>query len=163
MIQKMKEDWRKIQHNFFKGTVEFAQDQRILDFFSDSKQTPTYGYGAISYFKNKINIKDNLQTYDQALLIFNFLIAKEDLLEMLDNLKKKLKNNAKVFIAINKFLLYSNIGDKNTDDNYDQSLRILIENKFKQSHISYYFVKNLKGESFNFASPTTQFFFFYKI
>lgn len=158
----MKKNWREIQHGFFKESIEFVQDQRILDFFSDSKQTPTYGYGDISYFKNKINIIDNLQTYVQALLIFNFLVEKEDLLIVLDNLKKKLKNNSKVSISINKFLLYSNTGDKNTNDDYDQSLKVLIENQFKQSQINYYFVKNLKGESFNFASPTTQFFFLYK-
>jgi hypothetical protein len=157
----MIKDWRAIQKNFFNEYVEFAQDQRILDFFFTTKKIPTYGYGDISYFIDKINFIHNLKSYEQALLIFNSIIEKFELLEIIDNFKKKLKNNAKICISINKFLLYSNIGDKHAEDNYDQSLKSLIEKQFVKSNIDYYFIKNLKGDSFNFASPTSQFFFNY--
>ena len=60
-------------------------------------------------------------------------------------------------------MIYSNIGDKNSIDDYDQALYNLILNIFVESKIEYFFIKNLKGDHFNFASPTSQFFFNYKV
>ena len=49
--QLEKISWRQQQQNFASEKVEFAQDQRILEFFNDS---PVLGIGDVKYFKNKI-------------------------------------------------------------------------------------------------------------
>ena len=42
-------------------------------------------------------------------------------------------------------MIYSNIGDKNVENDYDQALYNLISNIFVESKIKYYFVKNLSS------------------
>jgi len=155
--------WRLTQQRFFKEPVEFEQDQRIKDFFLKTVQEPTFFHGDVSYFK-EINFSKKYERYNQCFLVFNHIIEKSLLIDTIENYKfKKLNDNSKVCICINKFLIYSNIGDKNSVDEYDQSLYNLISNIFVGSKIEYYFVKNLKGDHFNFASPTSQFFFNYKV
>ena len=151
--------WRRTQQRFFKEPVEFEQDQRIKDFFSKTLKEPTLSYGDVSYFK-EINFSNEYKKYNQCLLIFNRIIEKSLLIDIIENYKSKnLNNNSKVCICLNKFLIYSNIGDKNSIDDYDQALYNLILNIFVESKIEYFFIKNLKGDHFNFASPTSQFFF----
>ena len=122
----MLRDWRSAQQNFFKEKVEFEQDRRIIDYFIDSA-VPTYGYGSISYFLDKI------------------------------------LDSSKICISINKFKIYSKDCSQNTKEDYDLALYDFIYNEFINSKIRYFYVKNLKGDSFNFASPTTQFFIDYII
>ena len=155
--------WRLTQQRFFKEPVEFEQDQRIKDFFSKTLKEPTISYGDVSYFK-EINFSNEYKKYNQCLLIFNRIIEKSLLIDIIENYKSKnLNNNSKVCICLNKFLIYSDIGDKNSIDDYDQALYNLILNIFVESKIEYFFIKNLKGDHFNFASPTSQFFFNYKV
>jgi hypothetical protein len=155
--------WRLTQQRFFKEPVEFKQDQRIKNFFSKTVREPTFSYGDVSYFK-EINFSNSCKKYNQCLLIFNHLIETSLLVDTIKNFKyEKFNDNSKICICINKFLIYSNIGDKNVENDYDQALYNLISNIFVESKIKYYFVKNLKGDHFNFASPTSQFFFNYKL
>lgn len=155
-------DWRTTQKNFFLEDVEFEQDERIINFFVN-KNIPTYGYGQISYFSNKINFVENLQSYTQALLIFNEKIEKDDLKNFIKKLKNLIINNSIICIAINKFQIYSKKSSLNFIEDYDLALYNFIYDEFQNSIIKYFYVKNLRGDSFNFASPTTQFFIDYKI
>ena len=158
----MREDWRQTQKSFFKEKVEFEQDQRIIDYFVN-KDLPTYGLGQILYFLDKINFIKNLQSYQQALLIFNKKIEKDYLKYFIKRFKNKIINDSKICISINKFLIYSKKSSLNLKEDYDLALYDLISEEFKNSKIEYFYIKNLKGDSFNFASPTTQFFIDYKI
>lgn len=155
--------WRLAQQRFFKQPVEFEQDQRIKIFFSNTVKVPTFSYGDVSYFK-EINFSNSYKKYNQSLLIFDHLMETSLLVDTIKNFKsEKFNDNSKVCICINKFLIYSNIGNKNVENDYDQALYNLISNIFVGSKIKYYFIKNLKGDHFNFASPTSQFFFNYKL
>jgi len=158
----MREDWRQTQKSFFKEKVEFEQDQRIIDYFVN-KDLPTYGLGQISYFLDKINFTKNLQSYQQALLIFNKKIEKNYLKYFIKRFKNKIANNSKICISINKFFIYSKNSSLNLKEDYDLALYDFISDEFKNSKIEYFYIKNLDGGSFNFASPTTQFFIDYKI
>jgi hypothetical protein len=158
----MTKDWRQTQKRFFKENVEFEQDQRIIDYFVD-KDLPTYGLGQISYFLDKINFIKNLQSYQQALLIFNKKVEKDYLKYFIKRFKNKITDKSKICISINKFLIYSKKSSPHLKEDYDLALYDFISDEFKNSKIEYFYVKNLKGDSFNFASPTTQFFIEYKI
>jgi hypothetical protein len=158
----MLKDWRSTQKKFFKESIEFEQDQRIINFFVN-KGIPTYGHGEISYFLDKINFTENLQTYPQALLIFNKKIEKNELKNFIQKFKSKIIDDSKICISINKFQIYSKKSSPNVDEDYDLALHNFIFQEFVNSKIEYFYVKNLEGDSFNFASPTTQFFIDYKI
>ena len=144
-------DWRQQQQLFSLEKVEFIQDYRILNFFD---KLPVLGLGDIEYFKNTINIVGNKEKYNQCLTIINKKISDLELVSLL----KTLKNIEKICISINKFLIYTTSNNKNIIDDYDQALLLLIKEIFKNRDIEHHFVKGLKGDSFNFASPTTQFF-----
>ena len=143
--------WREQQQLFSKEKVEFIQDQRILNFFD---QSPILGIGDIEYFKNTLNIVNKKNKCNQCLTIINKKTLDLDLIKLL----KELKNIKKICISINKFLIYTQSNNKNIVDDYDEALLILIKKVFKNRNIEHHFIKNLKGDSFNFASPTTQFF-----
>lgn len=153
--------WRLTQQKRFKSPVEFQQDSNIKSFFSKTLKKPTYYYGDVEYF-SVINFSNKHDKYDQCLLIFNKLIEKNAFIDIVQECKyKKLNNNSKICICINKFLIYSLQGDKNAVDDYDQALYDIISSIFNYSQIDYSFIKNVKGDHFNFASPTTQFFIQY--
>ena len=158
----MIKNWRATQQNFFKEKVEFEQDQRIIDYFIDST-LPTYGHGSISYFLDKINFVENLKNYQQALLIFNKKIEKNELKSFIQQFKNIIVDNSRICISINKFQIYSKNSSLNLNEDYDLALYDFISSEFKNSKIKYFYVKNLKGNNFNFASPATQFFIDYKI
>lgn len=161
-VSSSKLSWRIKQQRFFKEPVEFEQDQRIKDFFAQTLKEPTLSYGDISYF-NKINFSENYKKYNQCLLIFNKLIEKSQLFNIIKEIESnKLNNDARVCICINKFLIYSQTEDKNCTDDYDQAIFEFISNIFVGSRIEYFFVENLNGNYFNFGSPTTQFLITYK-
>jgi len=145
-----KNDWRQQQLNFATEKVIFAQDQRILDFFDES---PVLGIGDVEYFKNKINICVK-KKYKQCLAIINQKISNVELV----NLFQSLKNVDKICLSINKFLIYTESNYLCIIEDYDLALLELVKENFKDRNIKHYFIKNLKGDSFNFASPTTQFF-----
>ena len=155
-------DWRTVQKSFFKEDIELEQDQRIINFFAN-KDVPTYGHGQISFFLNKINFIENLKSYRQALLIFNRKIEKNDLKNWVKKLKNIIIDNSIICISINKFQIYSKRSSLNLNEDYDIALHDFISAEFKNSKIKYFYIKNLKGDSFNSASPTTQFFIDYKI
>jgi hypothetical protein len=113
-------DWRATQQNFFKEKVEFKQDQRIIDYFINST-LPTYGHGPISYFLDKINFVENLKNYQQALLIFNEKIEKDELKSFIQQFKNKIVDNSKICISINKFQIYS----KNSSLNLNEDMILL--------------------------------------
>jgi hypothetical protein len=158
----MLRDWRAAQQKFFKEKIEFEQDHRIIDYFIDSA-LPTYGYGPISYFLDKINFVENLKNYQQALLIFNEKIEKVELKNFIQQFKNKIVDSSKICISINKFQIHSKNSSPNFNEDYDLALYDFISDEFRNSKIKYFYVKNLKGDSFNFASPATQFFIDYKI
>ena len=145
-------DWRRQQKNFFSEEVKFIQDQRILNFFDSS---PVLGIGNIEYFKDKLNIvEDDKIKYNQCLVIVNKNTSNIDLIDLL----RKLNNIKKICLSINKFLIHTKVNNKDIIDDYDQALLLLIKQIFKNRDIEHHFIKGLKGDSFNFASPTTQFF-----
>jgi hypothetical protein len=154
--------WRLRQLKFFSESVIFEQDARIKSFFKNSATEDTFYHGDIDYFK-EIKFSKKKKRYNQCLLIFNKLIEKDSLIKILKKYKnKKLNKGAKVCICINKFQIFSNNSDKKIKDNYDQALYNIIFDIFFNCKIEYFFIKNLKGDHFNFASPTSQFFFKYK-
>lgn len=211
--------WRQIQHTFSKDKIEFLQDKRILDFFSNSLNTHTLVYGDTEYFNNKLHtsivydalqwylqdnkklryskiktlktieldykkeekpetkeilkqvhqlvtdifddnnntqLKNNL--YKQGLIIINELISDHKLDYILKNLKTKLTDDAKICLSINKFLVYARENNDTINDNYDIALLEFVKNIFPERQINHYFIKNVNGNYFNSASPTTQFF-----
>jgi len=142
--------WRVTQQKFFGEKVEFVQDKRILDFFD---QTPCLCIGDTDYFKKKLNVS-KIKQKNQCLIICNKKISDKKLLQLL----KKYKNFKKICISINKFYLYTNKNNKKIIDDYDYAIFNLIQLVFSKKKIKHFFVKNLNGHYFNFASPTTQFF-----
>ncbi len=146
----MKNSWRTQQQNFFGAKVEFAQDKRILDFFDS---TPLEAIGDVAYFKNKLPFYKNKHR-QQCLIIINKPTNKKQLISLV----KKYKDYKKICIAINKFYLYTDTNDQNIKDNYDLALLDVIKKIFVNKEIKHFFIKNDKGQHFNFASPTTQFF-----
>lgn len=159
-LPKNKNNWREQQKLFFdtKGEVEFQQDARIFDFFANSGNKSIYGYGDIEYFSKKIIFSNNLQQYDRGLIVINHEIEIQSLRQQLKNIKKKLTSADKIFIGINKCLLYSDQGDKTANKNYDTALKNIIIHEFVKFSLQHYYDENMKGDVFNFASPSTQFF-----
>ena len=142
--------WREKQKSFTTEKVEFIQDQRILDFFSKS---PVLTIGDVEYFQDKLNISTKEQ-YNQCLAIINKKTSNFELVDLLQHLK----NINRVCLSINKFLIYTRSNYNNVVEDYDQALLDFVKTIFKNRDIKHYFVKDLKGDHFNFASPTTQFF-----
>lgn len=155
-----KHSWRETQQLFFgkKHTVEFEQDVRIFDFFSDSKNKVIYGYGDIEYFSKKISFSNNSQTYDRGLIIINQETEINSFKQQLKEIKKKLINADKIAIGVNKFLLYSEQENNDTNRNYDIALKDIITKEFSEFSLQHYYDEHMKGDTFNFASPATQFF-----
>ena len=113
------------------------------------------GIGNIEYFKDKLNIvEDDKIKHNQCLVIVNKNTSNIDLIDLL----RKLNNIKKICLSINKFLIHTKVNNKDIIDDYDQALLLLIKQIFKNRDIEHHFIKGLKGDSFNFASPTTQFF-----
>ena len=156
MAKQKSHDWRVQQQNFFKNQivkdVEFVQDQRILNFFS--KKDSIYGIGDIDYFKKKFTIVNNIKNCNHCLVIINKKTQDLDLIKILNSTK----NFKKICISINKFVLYTESYNSHIIDDYDETIFRLIKKTFIKRDIEHFFVKNLKGSNFNFASPTTQFF-----
>lgn len=151
-MEKLKSpSWRTQQKNFFKDNVEFLQDQRIFNFFL---KEPILGIGDIDYFKREFEIVLDNKNCNQCLVVINEKILDTELFKLL----KKIKNIKRICISINKFLLYTNNYNKDIIEDYDQAILSFIKKIFIKRNITHYFVKNLKGFHFNFASPTTQFF-----
>ena len=159
-LPKNKNSWREQQKLFFDitGEAELQQDARIFDFFADSGNKSIYGYGDIEYFSKKIIFSNSCQQYDRGLIVINYEIEIQSLTQQLKNIKKKLTSADKIFIGINKFLLYSDQGDKTADKNYDTALKNIIIHEFVKFSLQHHYDENMKGDVFNFASPATQFF-----
>ena len=145
--------WHKTQKSFVPEEVEFAQDQRILDFFDDR---PIYGIGNIEYFPGKLNIvtEDDPQSYKQALAIVNVPTSDLELFYGLECIK----HIDKVCVSVNKYKLWTQSNKDSVTEDYDIALLEYIKTIFPNRQIEHFYVKGLKGQHFNFASPTTQFF-----
>lgn len=144
-------DWRQKQKTFFLDkNFEFQQDQRILDW---AKNNTVNMQGDVTYFKDKLAISEDS---DNFLCIINHRMELQELFTLLKSIYNKQFN--RICISINKFLLYTNIDNEKMIDNYDQSLEMLVKSIFFDYSIKYFFVPELKGKHFNFASPTSQFF-----
>jgi hypothetical protein len=143
--------WRDQQKTFFaNSSIEFEQDQRIIDWLDTSKKTWVYGE---TYFNNKVQLTNDISTAEQALLF----IKTSKSIGVVEHLCKPLINVPKVCIAINKFVIYTNeLTDVN--DDYDVALLDFIQSIFVNRTIDYHYIPNVNGSYFNFASPTTQFF-----
>lgn len=156
MAKPKSHDWRVQQQDFFKNhlvkEVEFVQDQRVFDFFS--KQDVIFGIGHVDYFKKKLNIINNKKKCNHCLVVINKKTLDLNLIKILDSIK----NFKKICISINKFILYTESHKSNIIEDYDKAILDLIKKTFVNKKIKHFFVKNLKGINFNFASPTTQFF-----
>ena len=124
MDNQEKISWRQQQQNFASEKVEFAQDQRILEFFNDS---PILGIGDVEYFKNKINISDKEQ-YNQCLAIINKKTSNFELVDLLQHLK----NINRVCLSINKFLIYTTSNYNNVVEDYDLALLEFVKTIFKK-------------------------------
>ena len=107
----------------------------------------------MEYFQDKLNISTKEQ-YNQCLAIINKKTSNFELVDLLQHLK----NINRVCLSINKFLIYTRSNYNNVVEDYDQALLDFVKTIFKNRDIKHYFVKDLKGDHFNFASPTTQFF-----
>lgn len=154
------DSWRKVQKAFFskENELEFEQDFRIFNFFADSQNKTIYGYGDIEYFSKKISFSHNSQNYDRALVVINHQIEINVFKQILKEIKKQLINADKIAICVNKFLLYSEKGDKSVNKNYDIALKDIILENYNNFSLDHYFTTDTKGDKFNFASPVTQFF-----
>jgi hypothetical protein len=143
--------WRDQQKTFFAdSTVEFEQDQRIIDWLDTSKKTWVYGE---TYFNNKLQLTTDISTAEQALLFIKISRS----IGVVEHLCKSLINVPRVCIAINKFVIYTNeLTDVN--DDYDIALLDFIQSIFVNRKIAYHYIPKVNGSYFNFASPTTQFF-----
>ena len=146
----MAKSWRDRQKTFFIESSEFEQDQRILDWLDYTKKT--YYEGDVEYFQTRTESVPVDQA-DQALVIINVLTN----IDSLRNICGNIIAIPKIALAINKFLLYS---EKSTEcaDDYDIALLDYITELFPNRHITHFYVPNLNGRFFNFASPTTQFY-----
>ena len=143
-------EWRIQQQKFANEPVEFKQDKRILDFF-DNK--PIRGIGEVEYFRNRLNLTEETNC-TQVLLVVNALTYYKDLIKML----KDINGYDKSCVSINKFFLWTDHYNPTVDVNYDMALLALVQKCFPNKSIEHFFVKDLGGSHFNFASPTTQFY-----
>jgi hypothetical protein len=143
--------WRDQQKTFFaNSSIEFEQDQRIIDWLDTSKKTWVYGE---TYFNNKVQLTNDVSNAEQALLF----IKNSRSIGVVEHLCKPLIAVPKVCIAINKFVIYTNeLTDVN--DDYDVALLDFIQSIFVNRTIDYHYIPKVNGSYFNFASPTTQFF-----
>jgi hypothetical protein len=150
--------WREKQKRFFaESKFEFTQDQRIIDW---GKNSSIWMYGDVAYFINKLICVNDINQAEKILIIINTRINVDDLKKLLSDIKSQLAS-ADICLSVNKFLLYSNQNNFTLTDDYDQALNEFVKDIFNNASITYYFVKDLKGKHFNFASPTTQFYISY--
>jgi hypothetical protein len=145
--------WRDRQKKFFanSNTIEFEQDQRIIDWLDTSKKTWVYGE---TYFDNKVQLTNNISTAEQALLF----IKNAKNINVVEHLCKFLVDVPRVCVAINKFVIYTDDFKNDFNEDYDLALLEFIQSIFVNRKIDYHYIPNLNGSYFNFASPTTQFF-----
>lgn len=142
--------WREQQKTFFaENNIEFEQDQRIIDWLSN---THTYVYGD-NYFNQYIQRVNNIEEAQQSLIFIKNTISSTSLQALLE----PFINIPRVCIAINKFVIYTDTFEDVNED-YDIALLDYIKSIFKNRTIEYHYVPNVNGSQFNFASPTTQFF-----
>jgi hypothetical protein len=142
--------WRDQQKTFFaEKNIEFEQDQRIINWLDNTK---TYVIGD-DYFNNYFSPVANISEAEQALIFIKNKINQQ----VLKHILSSFINTPRVCVAINKFVIYTNtFNDVNED--YDLALLDFIKSIFKNRTIDYHYIHNVKGDHFNFASPTTQFF-----
>ena len=154
-------NWRFSQQQFFaeaKNQVEFAQDQRIFDFFSDCSDKHVYGHGDIDYFRKKIKFYEGEERYDCGIVVINHEMEIQSLVQTLKLIKEKLSHAKKIAIGINKFLLYSASENHEAQVNYESALKDIISRIFNEFNVAHHGDEHMKGNVFNFASPATQFF-----
>ena len=89
-------------------------------------------------------------------IIINHRIELQELSTLLLNIYKK--QFSRICLSINKFLIYTNVDNDEIIENYDQAIEMLVKSIFLDYETKYFYVQNLKGNHFNFASPTSQFF-----
>jgi hypothetical protein len=143
--------WRNRQKTFFaESSIEFEQDQRIIDWLNTSKLTWIHGE---NYFNNKLDLTKDTKNAEQALLFIKTSMN----IKTVEYLCKSLVDIPRVCIAINKFAIYTNEFNDVSDD-YNQALFEFIQPIFKNRKIDYYYLSKDDGTYFNYASPTTQFF-----
>ena len=144
--------WRDQQKTFFAGNnIEFEQDQRIIDWLDTSKKTWVRGE---TYFNNRLQITNNINEAEQALL---FIKKNYTNIKIVEHTCKSLINIPRICIAINKFVIYTDTLTQ-VNENYDTALLEFIQSMFVNRKIDYYYIPDVDGNYFNFASPTTQFF-----
>jgi hypothetical protein len=142
--------WRQQQKTFFaEKNIEFEQDQRIIDWLVNTK-TFVMGDGYFDKFFQRI---DKIDEAEQALIFIQNPISSTNLKLLLT----PLIDVSRLCIAINKFIIYTDVFE-NINEDYDTALLDYIKSIFKNRTIDYHYVPNVKGSHFNFASPTTQFF-----
>jgi hypothetical protein len=142
--------WREQQKTFFtEKNIEFEQDQRIINWLDN---TNTYVFGD-NYFDQYIQRVQQIDEANQVLIFVKNIISGESLQKLL----QPIVNIPRVCIAINKFVIYTDVFE-NINEDYDIALSDYIKSIFKNRTIDYHYVPNVKGSHFNFASPTTQFF-----
>jgi hypothetical protein len=144
--------WRDRQKKFFanSNTIEFEQDQRIIDWLDTSKKTWVYGE---TYFNNKVQLTNDISIAEQALLF----IKNSRSIGVVEHLCKPLIAVPRICIAINKFVIYTE-NFNNVNEDYDLALFEFIQSIFVNRIIDYHYIPKVNGSYFNFASPTTQFF-----
>jgi hypothetical protein len=142
--------WRERQKTFFvEKNIEFEQDQRIINWLVN---TNTYVIGD-EYFNKYFQRTNSVVDAEQALIFINRQTSSKYLAYKLTHFI----NIPRVCVAINKFVIYTDTNEDLNED-YDVALFDFIQSIFKNRTIEYYYVPNVKGSHFNFASPTTQFF-----
>lgn len=146
----MAKSWRDIQKTFFIESSEFEQDQRILDWLDYSKKT--YYDGDVDYFRSR-TVSTSVECAEQAVVIINSLICTD----ILRNICNNIITIPRIVLAINKFILYSETSTECNDD-YDIALLDYINGLFPNRQITHFYIPNVDGRFFNFASPTTQFY-----
>ena len=154
-MQNERDDWRQQQRKMF-DYAEFEQDARIKKFFNDTADTPTFTYCKVDYFKNFFYNFE--KPYHNALIFFVEIIEYNQFIKTLEQIKNNIGQCKKVCIAVNKFIIYSDVACPDIEEDYDQALINTIKKCFLNYKLHEYttYDKDLKGDQFNFASPYTQ-------
>ena len=134
--------WREQQKTFFaEKNIEFEQDQRIIDWLDNTK---TYVMGDI-YFNRFFHRIDKIDEVDQALIFIKNPISSTKLQLLLF----PLINIPRVCVAINKFVIYTDVFE-NINEDYDIALSDYIKSIFKK-RIAKYTKKNNYSTNIKFS------------
>jgi hypothetical protein len=155
--------WRKKQLRML-DIEHFHLDQVLLNFVKKNKVSTVMLQGTtdIEYFQS--NLPGVLVTSKTDIFADSIFVTLATTSIHFETFLKKLANTVNisrpkyVYVAVNKYLVATNVSWPDLTDNYDNDLLNVISDKLKLSgykELSRSYIDDDRGQYFNFAHPTT--------